>query len=70
MSAKDYKEKSNFVKEKIGEEIDITVSKQDLDYFKDTVNVLISFVGDEKQQFYTARIKPKTIANELTVGIA
>jgi hypothetical protein len=59
MSAKDYKEKPDFVKEKIGEEIYITVSKQDLDYFKDTVNVLISFVGDEKQQFYTARIKPK-----------
>jgi hypothetical protein len=61
VSANDYRGMPNFVKEKIGKEIDTTVSKQDLDFFKHTVNVLVSFVGDEKQQqqFYTARIKPK-----------
>src|SRR5215212_6786711 len=60
LSANDYKGMPNFLKEETGKEIDITVSKEDLDFFKDTVNVLISFIGDEKQQqFYTARRKPE-----------
>jgi hypothetical protein len=49
------------VKENIGKVITIVVSKDDLDFFKakDEVNLLISLSGDERGQFYTARIKPK-----------
>jgi hypothetical protein len=59
LEAKDYRSMPNFVKDKIGKNITITVAKDDLPYFqKDMVNVLVSLDGDQKQQFYTARIKP------------
>jgi len=58
LEAKDYNQMPNFVKDKIGQDIEITVSKDDLKYFeREDVNVLVSFIGDEKQQSYTARIK-------------
>ena len=59
LEVRDYQNMPNFVKDKIGKDITITVSIDDLPYFeKDIVNVLISFVGDERQQLYTARLKP------------
>jgi len=59
LEANDYQDLPNFVRDKIGKDITITVSIDDLPYFgKDIVNVLISFVGDERGQMYTARIKP------------
>jgi len=59
IDAKDYKSMPNFVKDQIGGDITITVSKDDLPFFeKDKVNVLVSLTGDERQQEYTARIKP------------
>ncbi len=59
LEANDYQNMPNFVKDKIGKDITITVSIDDLPYFdKDVVNVLISFVGDDRGQMYTAQIKP------------
>ena len=56
---KDYNSMPNFVKDQIGKDIMIVVSKDDLSYFnKENVNVLISVIGDEKGQEYTAKIKP------------
>lgn len=58
LQAKDYNQMPNFVKDKIGKEIEITVSKDDLKYFeREDVNILVSLIGDEKQQSFTARIK-------------
>ena len=59
--ADDYESMPNFVKECIGEEITLTVSKDDLDFFKgnEEVNLLVSVSGDERHQYYTGRIKPK-----------
>ncbi len=62
LEAKDYNKMPNFVKDKIGKEIEITVSKNDLTFFeKENVNILVSLTGDEKQHSYTARIKPKLV---------
>lgn len=59
LQAKSYNQMPNFVEDKIGKEIEITVSRDDLKYFeRDDVNILVSLIGDEKQQSYTARIKP------------
>ncbi len=59
VEAKDYDQMPNFVKDKIGKEIEITVSKDDLKFFERAeVDILISVAGDEKGQSYTARIKP------------
>ena len=59
VEAKDYQHMSNFVKDRIGKEIEITVSKDDLAFFdKEDVNILVSLIGDEKQQSFTARVKP------------
>ena len=59
IQAKDYNQMPNFVEDKIGKEIEITVSKDDLKYFeRDDVNILVSLIGDEKQCSYTARVKP------------
>jgi len=58
--ADNYKSMPNFMKDNIGKVITIVVSKDDLDFFKkDQVNLLVSVSGDERHQFYTARIKPK-----------
>lgn len=58
--ADNYKSMPNFVRENIGKEITLTVSKDDLDFFKkNEVNLLVSVSGDERRQFYTGRIKPK-----------
>jgi hypothetical protein len=61
ISADNFRSMPNFVKENIGKVITIVVSKDDLDFFKeeDEVNLLVSLSGDERHQFYTARIKPK-----------
>jgi hypothetical protein len=59
IKADDYEQMPNFVKDKIGKELDITVAQSDIDFFeKDEVNILISMIGDEKGQSYTARVKP------------
>jgi uncharacterized 2Fe-2S/4Fe-4S cluster protein (DUF4445 family) len=59
IKADDYEKMPNFVKDKIGKELDITVAQSDIDFFvKDEVNLLISMIGDEKGQSYTARVKP------------
>lgn len=59
LEARDYQNMPNFVKDQIGKDINITVSIDNLPYFeKNIVNILISFVGDEKQQMFTTRIKP------------
>jgi hypothetical protein len=61
ITADNYKSMPNFMKENIGKVITITVSIDDLNFFeKDKeVNLLVSVSGDERQQFYTGRIKPK-----------
>lgn len=59
VEAKDYEQMPNFIKDKIGKELDIIVSKEDLSFFdRDEVNILVSVIGDEKGQSYTARVKP------------
>jgi hypothetical protein len=59
IKAEDYKKMPNYVKDKIGREIEIAVSKDDISFFeKDEVNVLVTMIGDEKGQSYTARVKP------------
>ena len=59
VEAKDYEQMPNFIKDKIGKELDIVVSKDDLSYFdREEVNILVSLIGDEKGQSYTARVKP------------
>lgn len=58
--ADNFKSMPNFVKEDIGKEITLTVSKDDLDFFeRNEVELLVSISGDEKHQLYTGRIKPK-----------
>jgi hypothetical protein len=59
ISADNFRSMPNFVRENIGKVITIVVSKDDLDFFKeeDEVNLLVSLSGDERGQFYTARIK-------------
>ena len=58
MEAKNYKSMPNFVSDQIGKNITVVVSKDDMPYFsKENVNVLISVIGDEKHQEYTARLK-------------
>src|SRR3712207_4053006 len=59
VEAQDYEKMPNFVQDKIGKELDIIVSKTDLSFFQigKDVNILISMIGDEKGQSYTARIK-------------
>ena len=59
IEAKDYESMPNFAKDQLGKDITVVVSKDDLPCFnKESVNVLISVIGDEKGQEYTARIKP------------
>ncbi len=59
VEAKDYEQMPNFIKDKIGKELDIIVSKDDLSFFnREEVNILVSVIGDEKGQSYTARVKP------------
>lgn len=59
VEAKNYKSMPNFVSDQIGKDITVIVSKDDIPYFyKENVNVLISVIGDEKHQEYTARLKP------------
>jgi hypothetical protein len=60
VEAQDYEKMPNFVADKTGKELDIVVSKADLSYFQrgKDVNILVSMIGDEKGQSYTARIKP------------
>ncbi len=59
IKANNYEKMPNFVKDKIGKELEITVAQRDIDFFeKDEVNILISMIGDEKRQSYTARVKP------------
>lgn len=59
IEAKNYKSMPNFVSDQIGKDITAVVSKDDIPYFsKENVNVLISVIGDEKNQEYTAKIKP------------
>jgi hypothetical protein len=60
LTAEDYKSMPNFMKENIGKDIVVVVSKDDLCFFdKNEVNVLIAVSGDEQGQFYTAKIKPE-----------
>jgi hypothetical protein len=59
LTAEDYKLMPNFMKENIGKDIVVMVSKDDLSFFdKKEVNVLVAVSGDERGQFYTAKIKP------------
>jgi uncharacterized membrane protein len=59
IAAEDYKSMPNFMKENIGKDIVVMVSKDDLSFFdKKEVNVLVAVSGDERSQFYTAKIKP------------
>lgn len=59
VKADDYEKMPNFVKDKIGKELEITVAQSDISFFeKDEVNVLISMIGGEKGQSFTARVKP------------
>ena len=60
VEAKNYEKMPNFVEDKIGKELDIVVSKGDLSFFerREEVDILISVIGDEKGQSYTARVKP------------
>jgi hypothetical protein len=59
VEAKDYEQMPNFIKDKIGKELDIVVSKDDLSFFnREEVNILVSVIGDEKGQSYIARVKP------------
>jgi hypothetical protein len=57
ISAKDYKSMPNFMKDNVDKNITVIVSKDDLNFFKGEVNVLVSVFGDEKGQFNVA--KPK-----------
>jgi hypothetical protein len=61
ISADNYMSMPNFVKDNVGKVITIVVSKEDLSFFNEEaeVNLLVSLSGDERQQFYTARVKPK-----------
>lgn len=59
IEAKNYKTMPNFVSDQIGKDITVVVSKDDIPYFsKENINILVSVIGDEKHQEYTARIKP------------
>jgi hypothetical protein len=60
LTAEDYKSMPNFIKGSVGEDIQIVVSKDDLVFLdmNKQVNVLVSILGDEQGQYYTARLKP------------
>lgn len=59
IEAKNYKSMPNFVSDQTGKDITVIVSKDDIPYFdKENVNLLISVIGDERHQEYTARLKP------------
>lgn len=59
LNVRDYESMPNFINGKIGEDIEIVVSKDDLNFFKvgKEVDVLVSVSGDQRGQFYTATLK-------------